>query len=102
MRGGGGGRRRGILEALPWLIVAAALAAIAVIVAETVWPTTRASPAHTVPGRTHTGHGGEPSAGAPNRTPRAVPRPRWEAFARVRGMSLYLPAAHPVGVMYHE
>ena len=28
--------------------------------------------------------------------------PQWPAFARAGGVTLYLPVAHPVGVLYHE
>jgi hypothetical protein len=92
---------RGIVGAVPWLILATALVAIGVMVVEVVWPTTRAA-LTTRPGPI--GASVSPQHDASNRhRPQNNPSgPRSQAFARVRAVTLYLPVPHPVGVMYHE
>jgi len=105
------------VAAIPWMIMAAALMATALVVAEVVWPTTGASPGGGGPARVEgPGPGGSParspgqslaspatSATVTGTSARGGSRsPRWVAFATVRGISLYLPAPHPVAVAYHE
>jgi hypothetical protein len=98
----GRGSARGIVGAVPWLILAAALVALGVIVAETVWPTTRPDSGSARPAPAATGE--SPSNTGSPREPvrKAAPPPRWEAFTRARAVTLYLPAPNPIGVMYHE
>ena len=95
------GRGRRVLSAVPWLIVATAFVTISVIVAEMVWPTTRAAQNQARPGPRGSQASPREQPTPPHRT-RTIRAPRWQAFARARGVTLYLPAAHPKGVMYHE
>ena len=97
-----GRRGRRVLAAIPWAILAVALGATGLVVAEVVWSTTGAAPASTRAGASR------PGVPAPARS-REEPSsrgarhaPRWEAFASVRGITLYLPAPRPVAIAYHE
>jgi hypothetical protein len=92
-----------VISAIPWAILAVALGATGLVVAEVVWPTTGQSPAPRAPPALAATRSPAPpgprSTPAPGTGGRA---PRWDAFARVRGISLFLPARHPVAVAYHE
>jgi hypothetical protein len=93
---------RCVLAAIPWAILAVALGATGLVVAEVVWPTTGVAPASK---RSRTNTPPAPTPTESGATAGARPRhhtPRWEAFATVRGVPLYLPAEHPVAIAYHE
>jgi hypothetical protein len=109
-------RARRVGRALPWVAVAVTLVAVLALAVQAVWPThaahsadgaigaERASGAESPPGpaaspSTGSGSSSPPPGGV---TPSPQPRPRWEAFATLRGVRLYLPAPRPVAVTYHE
>jgi hypothetical protein len=113
-------RARSAGRALPWVGVAVTLVAVLVLAVQAVWPTHAATTADdaigaigglpSTGGEWTPGPATSPSAGLGSTSPSPPggarrsppPRPRWDAFATLSGVRLYLPAPRPVAVAYHE